>query len=291
MTSQNNEAMISALLDTIIPDAENIPYFRGVIYGAEGSTKTVTACTVGTRVLLIETDPGGSVSLFNHPEIYRKVTRMRFEGLSQIQAIAENINDSVFDKYDTLVIDTVSQMVSHDLDVVTKSRLERKKIDEEVPDWPAYRLNQNKVRRAITHLAANARKHIVMTSHSRAEKDKSGLTRTTLDMPQAVRQDITRICHLVGYMTADIIETNEGIAYRRQMQVHPTKLIVAKSRIGGLPVVINDPNLGHIVSTWVNSGAKSLDSAEPPVPESEGVLAEEIAIARQNSPQPVELEI
>lgn len=268
-----NSKELDALMETLIPQQQAKPYFRGMVYGAEGSTKTVSACSVGSRVLMIETDAEGWVSLLNHPEIYRKVTRMRYEGLSQIQYLATVINSDKFDEYDTLVIDTGSQMVSADLDVITRDRLKRKKIEEEVPDWPTYRLNQNKVRRAITYLVANAQKHIVITSHARQEKDKSGISRTTPDMPQAVRNDITRLCHLVGYLTADIVQTDEGVVYQRRMQVHPTKLIVAKSKIGGLPVVISNPNLGEIVDNWLKSGLTLIEEADPQ-PESEGVLGD-----------------
>lgn len=264
---------MEALLNTIIPPVDAQPYFRGMIYGAEGSTKTITACTVGESALLIETDPEGWVSLLNHPDIYRKVTRMKFEGLSQIEALALSCNEPVFDKFDTFIIDTSSQMVGHDLDVVTASRLKRKKIEEEVPDWPAYRLNQNRVRRAITSLVATAHKHIVLTSHARHEKDKAGVIRLTPDMPQAVRNDLTRVCHLVGYLTADVVQTESGVRYRRKMQVHPTRLVTAKSRIGGLPVVIDDPNLGEIVNRWLKSGLTLIDEVDP-VPEVEGVLGD-----------------
>ena len=101
-------------------------------------------------------------------------------------------------------------MVSGDLDTITAQRLKMKKIEEEVPDWPSYRLNQNRVRRAITSLVATAHKHVVLTSHSREEKDKSGVIRTTIDMPRAVRGDLTRVCHLVGYLTAEVAPDSSG---------------------------------------------------------------------------------
>jgi len=266
---------MDALLDTIVPPVDAQPYFRGILYGDEGSTKTISACSIGERTLLIETDPEGWVSLLNHPEIYRKTTRMRYEGLSQIEFLAEACNTTAFDSYDTFVIDTASQMVSHDLDIITGQRFKMKKIEEEVPDWPSYRLSQNKVRRAITSLVATAHKHVILTSHARNEKDKSGVIRTTLDMPRAVRGDLTRVCHLVGYLTAEVVPdpNGEGVKYRRRMQVHPTRLITAKSRIGGLPVVIDNPDLKEIVNHWLKSGLTLIEEADP-VPEVEGVLGD-----------------
>ena len=77
------------------------------------------------------------------------------------------------------------------------------------------------------------------------------------------------MCTLIGYMTA--VDTEE--TYERRIQVHPTRSIAAKSRIGGLPVVfsINDPNtLGDLVNKWLESGAPLIED-DTEVPESEGV--------------------
>jgi hypothetical protein len=270
---------IDDLLETMVPD-EHSPYARLCLYGPEGSTKTVSACSVGEpdrETILLESDPEGYVSLYNHPDIYympdgktKRIRRFRYEGLSQIDAFVEFISDPRFDAADTIVIDTASGIVNSDLDIITERRFKGQKIDEEVPDWPAYRLNQDRVRRAFTPLM-QVEKHIVLTSHDRAEKDKTNLVKTTLDMPQAVRKHLTRMCHLVGYLTAEMQETEDEVTYFRKMQVHPTKLITAKSRIGGLPVVIDEPDLRQIVRDWVASGAKLLDGEEDLAPESESV--------------------
>jgi hypothetical protein len=281
MSSQEN-VTVEDLLDTIAPD-EHLPYFRGMLYGAEGATKTVTACSVGRpdkKVALLESDPEGYVSLYNHPDIYympdgktQRVIRFQYQGLSQIDAFAEFLESDKFDDVDTLVVDTSSGIVNSDLDIITAKRFEKKKIDEEVPDWPAYRLNQDRVRRAFTPLM-KVHKHIILTSHARIEKDKSNVPRTTPDMPQAVRNHLTRMCHLVGLLTAEVSETADGVVtYTRQMQVHPTRLVTAKSRIGGLPVVINNPDLRSIVQEWVDSGAKLSEGEEKLAPESEAVFS------------------
>lgn len=266
---------IDDLLETMVPD-EHKPFARIALYGDEGSTKTVTACSVGEpdrETILLESDPEGYVSLYNHPDIYfmpdgktHRIRRFRYEGLSQIDAFVEFISDPRFDAADTIVVDTASGIVNSDLDIITERRFAAKKIDEEVPDWPAYRVNQDRVRRAFTPLM-EIEKHIVLTSHARAEKDKTNIVRTTLDMPQAVRKHLTRMCHLVGYLTAEIQETEDNVTYSRRMQVHPTKLITAKSRIGGLPVVIDEPDLREIVRTWLKSGAALLDGEEELAPE------------------------
>ena len=266
---------VDDLLATMVPD-EHKPYARFCFYGDEGSTKTVTACSVGEpdrETILLESDPEGYVSLYNHPEIYympdgktKRIRRFRYEGLSQIDAFVEFISDPRFDSADTIVVDTASGIVNSDLDIITERRFKGQKIDEEVPDWPAYRLNQDRVRRAFTPLM-EVEKHIVLTSHARAEKDKTNIVRTTLDMPQAVRKHLTRMCHLVGYLTAEIQEAEDSVLYSRRMQVHPTKLITAKSRIGGLPVVIEDPDVREIRRNWIASGAGLTEGDEELAPE------------------------
>jgi len=269
---------IDDVLETAVPDTHE-PFVRIMIHGAEGATKTVSACSVGRpdrKVVLLESDPEGYVSLYNHPDIYfmpdgktPRIKRFEFQGLSQIDAFAETLSDPYFDEYDTVVVDTASGIVNHDLDVITAKRFKDGKVDEEVPDWPSYRLNQDRVRRAFTPLM-RVQKHIVMTSHTKEAKDKSNIAKMTPDMPQAVRNHLTRMCHLVGYITAEQSEREEEAIYTRRMQVHPTRLVTAKSRIGGLPVVIDNPDLREIVREWVANGAALLDS-ESLALESEGL--------------------
>lgn len=265
-----SDATLDYLMQHMIPPDAVTPYFRGLFYGPEGSRKTTQAMRVGglnTKTLLIESDPEGYVSLINHPELLRKMVRLPYEGVSMLEAIANRIHLPEFDQFATIVVDTVSQVSAGSLDLITSERLKAKKLDEEVPDWPAYNLSGNQIRRAITKLM-KCNKHVVLTSHHRQREDKIKILRTSPNMPDQLRNDLTRMCHVVAYLTAELNESTGE--YTTKAQVHPTKTIVAKSRIGGLPVIIENPDFGLIVDTWLKNGA-SLAEEEKIRKESEGI--------------------
>jgi hypothetical protein len=87
-----------------------------------------------------------------------------------------------------------------------------------------------------------------------------------------MRGTILKECHLVGYLTANEIGTEgDEVKYLRRLQVHPTATITAKTRIGGLPTVIDSPNLNTIFADW----QKSIDTEAPKVvPEPDGPVSE-----------------
>jgi hypothetical protein len=206
------------------------------------------------------------------PDGKKRVTRMQYEGLSQITALADECNGVAFEQFDTFVFDTASQIINGDLDLLTEVRFKAGKMDDEVPDWPTYRINRDRARRAFTKLLRDAEKNIVIVSHAKLAKDKDGIERWQPDMPQAIRNDLTRMCHVVGFMTAKVVQGEDEVIYNRVMQVHPTTLIIAKSRIGGLPVKIQDPDMHEIVRSWRESGSNTVDETSF-APEGEAVIS------------------
>jgi len=255
-----NEQMIQALLDGITPMNEMQKYFRILLYGEAGVGKTKSATDLGNSVLYIEADPMGWVTLQNHPENAIKCDLMKYQGLSQLDALSlafERQEPKVM-KYDTICIDTLSAIASLDLDVVYNHRDHREIRDPAfgAPTQPDYGVNTHRVRTTIMRLLDQPI-NIVITAHVREDTDQStGVMITRPSFTPQLRKDIERSMTLVGFMTA--IEASKPddpeAVYTRRMQVHPTRNISAKSRIGGLPVILTNPNLRDIVGDWVNRG-------------------------------------
>jgi hypothetical protein len=81
---------------------------------------------------------------------------------------------------------------------------------------------------------------------------------------------------MIAYCTASDagVDSDGSVKYKGRMQFHPTPTIVAKTRIGGLPTTLWEPNIRQIVDNWQAIGGKLIphDEAEEIRPE-EGTIA------------------
>jgi len=277
MPNPEQTRILEALAQTIVPMTLEDAYYRLLIYGEGGVGKTKIATDPGVKILYVESDPYGWVTLLNHPENMAKCTRMKYVGLSQLEGLclAWELGDEKYTSHDLIVIDTLSAIATLDLDVVVKSR-DKKNSDSEfgAPTQPDYGVNTERVRKVLFRLLALP-VNIILTSHVREDKDqKTGVMYTRPGFTPKLRLDVERLMTLVGYLTA-VGVTGEGDAaeYERRLQVHPTVNIVAKSRIGGLPVVITNPNLPQIITKWMGEG-KPLVNETKILPVSEGLKPE-----------------
>lgn len=263
---------IDELAKLMSPLEESTRYVKGIIYGDPGVGKTVEAMSVADEisdhVLLLEADPAGWDSVFNHPDLIdrRKITKMKYTAVSQLTALADAIEEDteLLNKYDCLVIDTLSHIETLSLDTVLTVQQKKKKdageeFDFESGMWGIYRQNTQLLTAAFLKIY-KAPIHVISTAHMK-ERDikKSGITRTGPKFTPEILSSINTHVSLMVYMTASDTGSvdNDGIVeYVRKMQFHPTRSIMAKTRIGGLPSVITNPDLRKIIRDWLNEGGK-----------------------------------
>lgn len=258
-----DQKVMDALLDTMAPLDNSDKYARNLFYGDQGSGKTILACSFGEKLLYVESDPEGWVSLDNHRELLRngRIHRMRYQGISQLEAICEAIESGQepFSNFDHLVLDTASNIALLDLDVVVRARAKKDPgKNEDFPTLPDFGHNTERMRRVFTRILGLPI-HVTMTAHAREDKDeKSGIMYTRPDFTPKLRKSIGRMCHLIGYMTAlgDSVDDGEGTEYTRLIQVHPTRNIEAKSRIKGLPTTIPNFDINAVLVPWLHRGGE-----------------------------------
>jgi hypothetical protein len=245
-----DQKILAALLETITPLQETEAYAKVLIYGESGTGKTVLACDFGEKVILVDS-ANGWVSLKNHENVMSKVRRIQYQGLSQIDALSDAIIEGKLE-CDTLVLDEASSMAMQDLDTVLKARSAKDaNKDPSVPTQPDFFSNTERVRRTLSR-AMRLPCNVVLTAHVREDRDeRTGKVFTRPAFTPKMRQTIVQECHMVGYLTANEITKDEDeTEYRRRLQVQPTASITAKTRIGGLPTVIDAPNLNSIFAEW-----------------------------------------
>lgn len=259
-----DEKVLEALMGTIASMDEVDPYAKFLIYGESGTGKTVLASTaVQERGLFIDAVEGW-VSLVNFPELRSKMHRMVYQGRSQIDSICDAIEEGIepFASYDTIILDEVSTMATLDLDVVLAANSQKiADKDPNVPTQPDFNANTERMRRTLSRLL-KLPVNVILVSHVREDKDaRTGVMYTRPSFTPKLRTTIAGFMHVIGRLTVDEQSGPDGdTIYVRKLQVRPTVQITAKTRIGGLPVFITDPNLGDLIKDWQATGSKTDDT-------------------------------
>ncbi len=194
---------------------------------------------------------------------------MQYSGLSQLDTLA-----SLFLKgelqYDVIVLDEASTIAVLDLDTVVASRSAKDASkDPNVPTQPDFFANTERCRRTLKRIL-DLPVHVIFTAHVREDKDeKTGITQKRPAFSPKLRTTIEQEMHLVGHLTATENKRGDEITYVRKLQVHPTRSVSAKSRIGGLPLFVTSPDLSEILTDFV------IVEEAPSIPqEPDGIVSE-----------------
>lgn len=251
--------------------SDKVPYFKCLIYGDSGAGKTVTAMQIAQAI----TPPGktiefidfleGWVALLNHPGLTARTNRQQYEGLSQLEYLAKFIKMGIepFDKIGTVILDEWSSMTQTDLDVVLKSRADKDRSkDPNAPTQPDFYANTERSRRAITELM-QANINVICVGHIREDKLSNGIVRQGPAFMPKFSEKFRQMLHLVANLNAEeFLDADGNPEYRRFLQVHPTRSISAKTRIGGLPLSVNTETLIPAIIEWMRGEREDEETAE-----------------------------
>ena len=229
----------------------------------------------------------GWVSLINHPELKNRVRRTRYQGLSQIETLCQAIQAKAgsFANVGCIVCDEYSTMARNDVDVVVTARAAKetekdpdvytftetgastRPMDKGTPkllketekdpdvatftDTGASTRRMDRGTRKLLNVTADG-VHLIIIAHERKDKDKSNIEVCAPSFMPAFNAIVKESMHVVGRMSA-----NEGIddkgnpVYRWSIQVHPTRQVVAKSRVGGLAVHNSPARFISVTKAWL----------------------------------------
>lgn len=239
-----------AFLDTVSPIEEEVPYLRVMLYGDSGQGKTVLATTFGERILYLDSADGW-VSLRNHPDLAAKCQRVPYQGLSQIDTMTDMIKAGELSEFDTVIVDEASTIATFDLDTVLAARSKKDPSkDPNVPTQPDFFANTERCRRSFMGLL-KAPIHVIFVAHMREDKDdRTGVVTKRPAFSPKLRATVEQNMHLVAHMTAQERRSDSEVQYDRFIQTLPSRGINAKSRIGGLPYKVKNPNLSELLSDF-----------------------------------------
>lgn len=176
--------------------------------------------------------------------------------LKHILALSKAIKDGKdeFAAIGCIVIDEASSTADSALDNVLakRSAADRAK-DPDTPTQPDYNTTTNMVRKTYAELFTLPDVHVILTSHTRKDKDNVGVEVQQPSFLPKLGQKLKQPLHLIGQVSGNLIEGGEGREpeYKRLIQVHPTRRVDAKTRIGGLPVQVEYKELESKVVQWL----------------------------------------
>lgn len=273
MTESLDPKVIEALKAARKSLNEIHPNLKACIYGESGFGKTVQTMKIAQAI----TPAGktieyidfleGWVALLNHKSegLLKRTNRQQYQGLSQIEFLAKAIKLGIepFDMVGTVILDEFSAMGKTDLDTVLKTRASKDSSkDPNVPTQPDFYANTERMRRAITELL-QADINVLCVAHIREDKSSNGLVITRPAFMPAFSEIFRQTMHLVAHMTAQEFTADDGTQdYKRSIQVHPTRSISAKTRIGGLPVSVTGDQLTQAIVEWMQGNRESEETGE-----------------------------
>lgn len=190
-----------------------------LIFSEAGLGKTVLACKLGARVALITNELAGSDSLTNHPEIKKNVRVIPFAPPASMSGrgywdwtrrMIPLIEEEKFvhfdgEPFDLIVLDTISGMISDEIDQIVKSgaATEKGKVSAEVAGRPDYLVSEARIKPLLNDIANLTRCSVVMLSHQRLGDKLTPGANTRLDAHRAAFQEINKYVSVMAYLKMD----------------------------------------------------------------------------------------
>jgi len=242
--------------------------FFALLYGSYGTGKTTLIAGIakslmkifGGRTLYLDSAEGFA-SLDNLPSLKKGVDRISVKDPKELMTIASALKSGKLKGYSVLLLDEVDswfEIILHNYVREVTGTLPTEDLPEiegkHYGPPTAAMLNIINTFKAVDGL------HIIMVAHDQ-QRGKDPKIVTAPSLPPKLMKGINEKVHIVGLVEAAI--SKDG--YIRTVQVNPSKQVVAKTRIGGLPVKIDFKDVPKIVGDWVGSSEmeKALVSPEP----------------------------
>lgn len=258
---------------------EEIPRLNALIYGNNGVGKTIFSIGLinqitppdKKKIVLIDTSENW-ISLKNHPRIADRVIVLPFTNVHDVRVVAKAIKQGVgvYAEVGGIVLDQGSSIYQKTLDEDFLERIGGAPTrDDPTPEWSDYNRALFKYRTMVDDITAVRGLHVITTAHISEDKDKKGtvIRRFPNFSPSALNR-VKEDLHLVGVLSAqERRDPNNFDAniYERTIQVHPTTLYDAKTKIPDLPIRLNTREFIPAVVDWIKSGAPTTQSDAPHV--------------------------
>lgn len=233
------------------------------IYGRPGTGKTVLAVGLagyiakGKKVLYIDSREGW-VSLENHPKLMKNVTRIQMKTFEDFGLIVQGIVGGQIKDPGAVVLDegtTAADMLLSELQHAALGKPMTEIITDK-PDWTLYRTIGDSLVQVITAFQ-QLHVHFIIVSHEKQKDDSTGKSVSKPGYSDTINDKVQRLLHVSARLSTQIESVGpQGTVYARVIQSHPSVLVDAKSRIGGLPVTTNPAGFTKTIHDWIFDASK-----------------------------------
>lgn len=239
------DSILDSLMARISPVESKSKFLKILVYGMPGVGKTVFTATAPSP-LIIDVE-NGAHSIKNHADLVDNAEALEFKSIFQVETLIKYLGDRAepLDKFETIVVDSFSELQKRDLDEIVRAEAAKDSSrNKYLPIGPDYNVNTEHMRQIASALR-DLDRHIIVTCHVKEEKDDStGRLLVRPNLTPKLAGTLAGIFDVVGYMSL-----NDGT---RSLQVHPTPTVTAKTRIGNLPAVMENPTFSDILTAFTN---------------------------------------
>lgn len=251
-----------------------------LLYGSYGTGKTTLIAGIaqqlmrqfGGRTLYLDSAEGFA-SLDNLPKLKKGIDRIQVKDPKDLSVLADAMKSGKMKGYTVLLLDEVDswfEIILHEYVREVTGTLPTEDLPE--IEGKHYAAPTQIMLNIINKFKSVDGLHIVMVAHDQ-QRGKEPKIVTAPSLPPKLMKGINEKVHIVGLVEAAI--SKDG--YLRTVQVNPSKQVVAKTRIGGLPVKIDFKDMPKIVGDWVGSDEME-EALTHPEPDPEPVDDEEIEV-------------
>lgn len=249
---QPPEEYKSEVLDKIRPASDPGP-LKVLIYGSSGVGKTVFACGAPSA-LLIDAEHGAR-SLRNHAELL-EVPVFPMTTFGELSELFQALLAGAMPEIKTIVVDSLTELANKSLDQILDQNVAKDPTRNRfLPFQQDFNVNTNRMRRLVAQFR-DLERNVVFIAHEMEKTDESTQIVTIRpDLSPKFAGALKGVMDLMGRYSADVDEGGQVV--KRTLQVHPSRRVNAKTRIGGLPVFLENPNFGMLVEADQKNGRKS----------------------------------